>query len=144
MNNGVDNYISNENKVRRFSNCLSLANSGSVGSCFYESFEFVASDHITHLKNEARNKFSYLFLATMLNRLSEKYNFNREINDDRISTEVIILPTTPSGKPDYLYMESYIKGIMLKKYNEYLDFKINFIGEYKQNSDEGIMKVAEK
>ena len=123
MNNGVDNYISNKNKVRRFSNCLSLANSGSVGSCFYEPFEFIASDHITHLKNKDRNKYSYLFEATMLNRLSEKYNFNREINDDRISTEVIILPATPSGEPDYLFMENYIRKIMLEKYSEYLAFK---------------------
>ena len=123
MNNGVDNYISNKNKVRRFSNCLSLANSGSVGSCFYEPFEFIASDHVTHLKNKDRNKYSYLFEATMLNRLSEKYNFNREINDDRISTEVIILPATPSGEPDYLFMENYIRKIMLEKYSEYLAFK---------------------
>lgn len=143
MNNGVDNYISNENKVRRFSNCLSLANSGSVGSCFYEPFDFVASDHITHLKNEDRNKFSYLFQATMLNRLSEKYNFNREINDDRISTEVIILPTTPSDKPDYLYMENYIKEIMLRKYNEYLNFK-KLDSEIYQSYKEEYLMVAEK
>ena len=142
MNNGVDNYISNENKVRKFSNCLSLANSGSVGSCFYEPFEFIASDHITHLKNKDRNKFSYLFEATLLNRLSEKYNFNREINDDRISTEVIILPKTPSGEPDYLYMENYIKEIMLRKYNEYLSFK-NLHNEKYKNLEEDYLMVAE-
>lgn len=45
LNNGVDNFISNTDKVRVFSNCLSLANSGSVGSSFYEPFAFVASDH---------------------------------------------------------------------------------------------------
>ena len=36
MSNGVDNFISNTKNVRIFSNCLSLANSGSVGSSFYE------------------------------------------------------------------------------------------------------------
>lgn len=142
MNNGVDNYISNENKVRKFFNCLSLANSGSVGSCFYEPFEFIASDHITHLKNKDRNKFSYLFEATLLNRLSAKYNFNREINDDRISTEVIILPTIPSGEPDYLYMENYIKEIMLRKYTEYLEFK-NINNNYSNNPNYGHLKAAQ-
>lgn len=92
LNNGVDDYVSNNNGVRRFSNCLSLANSGSVGSSFYEPFEFVASDHITHLKNEEFNKYHYLFLATVTSRLSQKYNFNREINDKRISREIILLP----------------------------------------------------
>ncbi|MBP5406871.1 restriction endonuclease subunit S [bacterium] len=123
MNNGVDNYISNDTRVRKFGNCLSLANSGSVGSCFYEPFEFVASDHITHLKNTERNKFQYLFEATLLNRLSEKYNFNREINDVRISKEIILLPVDSAGNPDYAYMESYIKNLMAQKYAEYLEFK---------------------
>ena len=123
MNNGVDNYISNEIGVRFFENCLSLANSGSVGSCFYEPFKFVASDHITHLKNSLNNKFSYLFETTLLNRLSEKYNFNREINDKRISSEIIILPITSDGTPDYEYMEQYIKNFMYKKLSEYFKYK---------------------
>ena len=123
QNNGVDNFISNETGVRIFENCLSLANSGSVGSCFYEPFKFVASDHITHLRNLKNTKYSYLFTATLLNRLSQKYNFNREINDKRISNEIIILPITSDGKPDYIYMEQYTKNLMLRKYCEYLDYK---------------------
>ena len=123
QNNGVDNYISNTMGVRFFENCLSLANSGSVGSCFYEPFKFVASDHITHLKNSKNTKYSYLFTATLLNRLSQKYNFNREINDKRISNEIIILPITSDEKPDYAYMEQYTKNLMLRKYCEYLDYK---------------------
>ena len=123
QNNGVDNYISNTMGVRFFENCLSLANSGSVGSCFYEPFKFVASDHITHLKNSKNTKYSYLFTATLLNRLSEKYNFNREINDVRIAKEIVILPITSDGSPDYAYMEQYTKNLMLKKYYEYLNYK---------------------
>lgn len=120
MNNGVDNFISNDKNVRKFKNCLSLANSGSVGSCFYEPYEFVASDHVTHLKNENMNKYIYIFIATIVNRLSEKYNFNREINDFRISREKIILPVNDDGEPDYEYMEQYVKNMMLKRYKEYL------------------------
>lgn len=119
MNNGVDNFISNTEKVRQFSNCLSIANSGSVGSSFYHPYKFVASDHITHLKNEDMNMFVYLFLATMINRLKEKYNFNREINDKRVCREKIMLPINSEGEPDYIYMEQYIKNIMASKYKEY-------------------------
>ena len=118
-NNGVDNFISNKKNVRMFSNCLSIANSGSVGASFYEPFTFVASDHITHLKNDKMNKYIYLFIATMTNRLSEKYNFNREINDNRISREKIMLPINAKEEPDYIYMEQYIKNLMVKKYNQY-------------------------
>lgn len=123
INNGVDNFIGNTKNVRRYTHCLSLANSGSVGSCFYEPFEFIASDHVTHLKKNGINKYQYLFLSVMLNRLSEKDNFNREINDTRIKTEVIVLPVDDNGAPDYSYMEQYIKNIFYKKAKEYLDFK---------------------
>ena len=51
MNNGVDDFIGNDDGVRIFDNCLTIANSGSVGSSFYHPYNFVASDHVTHLKN---------------------------------------------------------------------------------------------
>jgi hypothetical protein len=120
MYNGVDNFISNSKNVRKFNDCITIANSGSVGSTFYHPYEFVASDHITHLKNTKMNKFIYLFISNMMNRLSNKYNFNREINDKRISREKILLPITDNGEPNYEYMEQYIKNLMIKKYNEYL------------------------
>lgn len=125
LNNGVDNFVSNEKCVRRFSNCISLANSGSVGSSFYEPFEFVASDHITHLKSEKFNKYHYLFLATMTSRLSQKYNFNREINDKRISREIILLPVNDDGDPDYDYMEKYSKNLLKNKIQSYIEYANN-------------------
>lgn len=121
QNNGIDNFISNACNVRKYENCLSLANSGSVGACFYEPFEFIASDHVTALKGEY-SKYTYLFIACMLNRLSGKYNFNREINDKRIKREKIYLPITLDGNPDYKYMEDYMKYLEQKKTLQYLDY----------------------
>ena len=121
LNNGVDNFIGNEVGVRKYDNCLSLANSGSVGACFYEPYEFVASDHVTHLKGNY-SKYAYLFMSCMLNRLSEKYNFNREINDTRIKREKVFLPVNSKGEPDYKFMEDYMKYLEQKKLLEYLDY----------------------
>lgn len=134
LNNGVDNFISNKNNVRVFSNCLSIANSGSVGASFYEPFIFVASDHITHLKNDKMNKHIYLFIATMTNRLSDKYNFNREINDYRISRETIMLPINDKEEPDWQLMEQLMVELEERKrvkYSVYLDNILNGI-EYKE------------
>lgn len=131
INNGVDGFVGNTDGVRRYKNCLSLANSGSVGSCFYEPFEFVASDHITHLEGDY-TKSQYLFMASMLNRLSEKYNFNREINDERISREKIVLPVDVNGNPDFGFMEKYVRNILefkLKNYLKYCRCKLVKLGE---------------
>lgn len=121
MNNGVDNFIGNK-EGKRFDNCITIANSGSVGASFYHQYEFIGSDHITAFKNEKFNKYIYLFLATIVSRISDKYSFNREINDFRISNEKILLPVNEDGNPDYEYMEQYIKNIMYKQYKRYLDF----------------------
>lgn len=62
-------------------------NSGSVGKTFYHKYEFIASDHVTALKSDRLNEYSYLFVATIVQRLENKYSFNREINDMRINKE---------------------------------------------------------
>jgi len=56
-NNGVDNFISEKSinkKTKKhpkvYNNCLTIANSGSVGSVFYHPYTFIASDHVTVLK----------------------------------------------------------------------------------------------
>lgn len=122
MNNGVDNFIGNKTNVRIFSDCLTIANSGSVGASFYQPYKFVGSDHITHLKEENMSKYVYLFISTLTNRFSEKYNFNREINDARISREKIMLPVNEKDEPDFEYMEQYMKNITYKKINQYLNY----------------------
>jgi len=122
INNGIDGFIGNKAGIRAFSNCLTIANSGSVGASFYHPYEFIASDHVTHLKNESFNKHVYLFIATQLNKLSEKYNFNREINDKRISREKILLPVNHEGQPDYEYMKQYMINIEFIKRQKYLSY----------------------
>ena len=123
MNNGVDAFIGNDVGVRIFADCLTIANSGSVGSCFYHAYRFVASDHVTHLKRKGMTPFQYLFLATMCSKLSGKYNFNREINDRRIEREQVMLPATPEGKPDFAYMDMYGRNIMSKLFERYLAYR---------------------
>ena len=121
-NNGVDNFISNSEKVRIYEKCISIANSGTVGKAFYHPYEFVASDHITKLKNKDLTEYMYLFMLPIISRLQEKYNFNREINDKRINREVIMLPVDENNKPDWNYMEQYSKNMIIEQIKEYIDY----------------------
>ncbi len=123
INNGVDGFVGNKEDVRIFSDCLTLANSGSVGTTFYQPFSFVASDHVTKLGNSDFNKHIYLFIANITSRFSEKYSFNREINDTRIKKEKILLPINTKSEPDYVYMENYMKKLESEKLKQYLEYK---------------------
>lgn len=111
LNNGIDGFIGNDGNVRRFNNCLTLANSGSVGCAFYHQYTFVASDHVTKLKRDGLDKYAYLFLIPIINRLSEKYSFNREINDERIKREKLLLPATDKGEIDFAFMSAFMKEV---------------------------------
>ena len=128
-NNGVDAFIGNETGVRKFEDVLTLANSGSVGSTFYQQFEFVASDHVTALKSENADKYAYLFLSTVVKRLEEKYSFNREINDTRIKREKIILPADKEGNPNFQYMSDFVKKLEVDKVQEVLEYIYIYISE---------------
>ena len=110
-NNGVDGFVGNDSGVRKYSQCLTVANSGSVGSAFFHQYEFVASDHVTQLKREGLDKYAYLFLIPLVNRLSKKYSFNREISDNRIKREKLILPATEKGEIDFVFMSSFMKKV---------------------------------
>ncbi|HDZ5064902.1 TPA: restriction endonuclease subunit S [Campylobacter jejuni] len=121
FDNGIDNFINNNENVRKFNNCISLANSGSVGNAFFHSYEFVASDHITQLIQPKFNKYIYLFLLPIITRLSEKYSFNREINDKRIKREKLLLPIDFKGNPNWQFMENYIRDIEYKKINNIIN-----------------------
>ncbi len=122
LNNGVDGFIGNDDKVRKFKNNLTLANSGSVGSCFYHHYEYIASDHVTSLTLENADKYIYLFMATIVKRLEEKYSFNREVNDKRIRTEKLILPVDENGKPHWDYMSKFMQKIEAEKLEKALEY----------------------
>lgn len=128
LNNGVDNFIGNDEKVRVFSDCITIANSGSVGASFYQPYEFIASDHVTSLRTkENLSQFESLFLTTLLSRLEETYSFNREINDVRIKRQKVLLPTDENGYVNFSYMEKYMKSLEMKKQVQILGYLIKDI-----------------
>lgn len=134
-NNGVDGFVGNEDGVRSFKNCLTIANSGSVGATFYQPFSYIASDHVTKLENREFSKYVYLFISSISKRLSEKYSFNREINDKRIQREKIILPVNSEGEPDYAFMEQYMQhkeNDKILNFQNYIAKRIERVKDYKE------------
>lgn len=114
FNNGVDNYINPPSYMKIYKNCITIANSGSVGYAFFHDYEFVASDHVTvmWLKDRELNKKIALYLITLLKELKEHYFFNREMSDKRIRNDYIKLPIKEDETVDWDYIENYIDSII--------------------------------
>lgn len=107
--NGIDGFIGNKDQVRIFSHCISLANSGSIGKAFFHNYQFIGSDHITTLKTPQFEREIYLFMLPIIERLAEKYSFNREINDTRLKREKLLLPVNEQGNIDFDFMKKFIQ-----------------------------------
>ncbi len=114
---GIDNYILPPEFMTIYHNALTLSNSGSVGYCFYHPYKFVASDHCTviHIKNKKIKLDNYisLFLKSIIESMKNKYNFAREINNERLKKERILLPTKDDKNPDWDFMKNYIKNLSI-------------------------------
>lgn len=113
-NNGIDSLITPPANMVIYSNKITLTNSGSVGYCFFHDYEFVASDHVTviWLKNKSveLTKNIGLFLKPIIESMRYKYNFGREISDNRLKKEYILLPINSDNEPDWNFMNDYIES----------------------------------
>ena len=113
FNNGIDDYVSPPSYMKIYTNKLTLANSGSVGTCFYHPYSFVASDHcmVIWLKNRELNTHTTLFLRAIFEKLKPKYAFDKEINNARLRAEKFTLPIYANDEIAFEYIESFIKAL---------------------------------
>lgn len=113
-NNSVAQYVSyNSNQIDP-GNCIVIGGKTMVMS--YQKDDFFSNDShnlALYLKNkEHRNKYVYGYLITCLKKsLSCKYSWGDSISNKKIQKDIIFLPVTPSGEPDWDYMEKYIRAM---------------------------------
>lgn len=109
-NNGVTAFISNTN-ISEDSNVLGVNYNGSVVENFYHPYTCLFSDDVKRfkLKEINANKYHYLFLKTVILQQKKKYAYGYKFNEQRMQKQMIILPVNGSGKPDYDFMQLYIK-----------------------------------
>lgn len=97
--------------------CLTVARTGSAGFVAYQPFGCVVGDSakILILKDEnSKSPSVYLFLRTILMANRYKYTYGRKVTEEKYLSEVVMLPSTSSGNPDWDYMEQYIKSLNYK------------------------------
>lgn len=118
-NNGIIgmidyDYCVSKNYVVSTKPCLTVARSGSSGYISYQPNGCVVGDSakLLLLKEESHaNKYVYLFLKTILMAVKYKYCYGRKVTEQKYGNEIIRLPITDDGEPDWQYMEDYIKSI---------------------------------
>ena len=97
--------------------CLTVARVGSSGFISYQKHGCVVGKSASILELKEVNKNSdgvMLFLQTILNMSKFKYSYGRGIVHYKYVLEHIKLPQDANGKPDWQFMEDYIKSLHYK------------------------------
>lgn len=109
LNNGVSDYVSPEERTCYDAGCITIGAEGKVA--FYQPKKFIPGVKVYTLNNPSINQRTAMFLCTILNLELYRYNYGNARIIDKIKRERIRLPATPDGKPDWKWMENYIKGL---------------------------------
>lgn len=111
-NNGVREKIESEYVWQP--NCITVNYNGSVGEAFYQSEPFWASDDVNVLYAKdfwEMNKYIAMFLITVIKANKYRFGYGRKWTMDKMKETVIRLPGREDGKPDFAYMEEYIRSL---------------------------------
>ncbi len=118
-NNGVTDYIDKIDGLKPYEpGCMTISLGGEyLGSCFLQEKPFYTSQNVNVLiPKHNMSDFCKRFIATMIFREGRlRYKaFIDELNRHMKRDFSILLPVTSCGKPDWEYMEQYMKTIELK------------------------------
>ena len=113
-NNGLANRIG-QSPIHE-GNTISLSYNGSVGEAFYQPEPFWATDdvNVLYFKKEngiSFNKYIALFICTVLKMERYRFSYGRKWTLENMKNTYIKLPVNKNKKPDWKYMENYIKSL---------------------------------
>lgn len=118
-------------------NALCITNNGSVGNAYFQEKEFTCSHDVNplYLIDGEFNKFTALFVATVIKHDKYRWAYGRKWRPERMRKSKLKLPSK-NGKPDWKYMEEYIKSLHYKEITtnnvkSSLDFKEKYWLEFR-------------
>ena len=111
--NGIMKYVKYNANLITKGNCIVFIGDGqgSVGYSLYQPYDFIGSTTLLAGYNENLNVYNALFIVTILDLERYRYSFGRKYNKSVVQNTKIKLPINLEGKPDWVFMENYIKSL---------------------------------
>lgn len=121
-NNGIGYFVGNENDSLT-ANAISVNRNGNVGEAFYHPYLALYGNDCRRLTlRKDRRAGTQIFVARAVSQQKRAFSYSRKLGTARLKRLHVMLPVDDKGKPDYEYMEQYVKNMMLHKYEQYLAF----------------------
>lgn len=123
INNGIGYFVGNDNDSRAEGSISVVRNGASVGKAFYHRYSALYGNDCRRIKLKNKDsEFASLFIAQVIRMQNKAFSYSRKLGTGRLENLKIMLPVTDDGKPDYDFMESFGRKMMINKYNQYLAF----------------------
>ena len=122
MNNGIDNYWESTHKnYRCYKNFISVS---FLGDCFYHKYtaSLDMKVHCLQLKDFELNENIALFILSCLKNNTKSSSYGNQLSSKDLPSKSILLPVNIQNRPDYQFMEDYIKEIMHRKRRDYIAY----------------------
>lgn len=118
FNNGITHFIGNNEKLHP-AGVLTVCYNGPVGTTFYQPREFWATDDVNVLYPKVSISMeSMLFIAPMIKNAGSEYAYINKWKKADMEAATVRLPITPSGGPDWDYMEQTMRDVFAHQERE--------------------------
>lgn len=114
LNNGITAFTCSINESLD-NNVLGVNYNGSVGFAFYHPYRAIFSDDVKRIKwknSLHNNRYTLLFLASMIGQQKCKYAYGYKFNSQRMKRQKILLPIQPNNTIDWAFMEAYMLSLI--------------------------------
>ncbi|WP_433973940.1 restriction endonuclease subunit S [Tunturiibacter lichenicola] len=87
-------------------------NGNSVGNAFFQDQDYFACDDVNVLVPKCQmSRWVQLFIASVIKHGRSRFTYGYKWTLARMNATTVRLPVDASGKPDWEYMESFMKGL---------------------------------
>jgi len=110
--NGYKQFVAPNNKRLYEGNIITLNNDGDGGAgiAYYQPHRMALDSHVTALVPKLElNKFHLLFVAMCITKQRDRFGHGYSLNASRLRSFKYMLPITADGKPDWQFMEDFMR-----------------------------------
>lgn len=135
-NNAIDFFISDQDKKYGVDKGNVITVGLDTQTVFYQSHNFYTGQNIQIISSENLNFYNAQFLIPLIKMQLEKFNWGGNgATLTRLRRSKIILPSNKNNKPDFIFMESFMRKKeheKLQKFKKFLSTRINKVECYRE------------
>lgn len=122
LNNGLYSIVEDKGFGKNPKNSISFG--AENAEYFFQPYKYITGNKMYYYMMEGYNKYICLFIVQCLNKAISDcgFGYGMGLTGTRSDARKLMLPITDEGKPDYEFMEQYIKEREDKLKQKYIDF----------------------